>query len=631
MAGEELNTPRDFVNDGWQFIRDQGLVWNSYVTNYLSQFEDIDVPVLTFEIPPELNVDLSTFTRPVAPTAPTVSAVSVTMPTAPSLSDVEVPTISDEPTAPNFDAVTYVAPTAPNRALPELPSDTNPALDEIAIPDAPNIVLPDEPSLYALNLPSDFSLTIPEFTATRPTIDFDVPANTFGWTWEDYDPTTIDAIKSRLTEIRVDGLMLPTDVEAAIFDRARAREDVLTAQAVSDIEDDNVIRLRIPSVLGARRVAKARAEGRQRASAASRELAIAQAKEAIEGIKFSLAQGIALEIELVRANTSENELKLRGAQATLEASISLFNARVALHNASVEGFKAEAEVFAARIRAVQAEADVLRTQVEAQKAIADVNKTLVEAYEVRTRAVATAIDVFRAQVEAARARSEMNTQRLEQARLRLQGFEIQVNAWAKEWDGYKVSVDAALGNVQAQEVLANVYGRRVEAWSTRNKAYFDQGRFQIESQAHQLELYRAQLQGAQIDSQLQLAAIDAVLRRYATDAQVYTASAQVSAAESAAQDRNAQMRLEAARLRIETLLSNAQRAADYALKSVDAQIEVTKAKAQIVSQLAASSQSGINFGASYSGNLGWSFSKSASIGYSAEAPEFNSVPPNLNF
>lgn len=622
--GSDLNTPRDFVQSGWDYTRSMGQIWVNYTRDYLNDFEDIAIAPMSFETPVDLQIDYSTFVRPLAPTAPDDAIVEVAMPAVPVLDQVAVPTISAEPEEPDFSGLVYVRPTAPNRPLPEVPADITPVLTPVEVPDAPAITMPADPVLYALNLPTDFDLEVPEFTATAPVRNFDVPPMSFAWQWQDYNSDLVDTIKARLSDMVVNGLGLSPEEEAALFDRMRGREDVLSLQAMGEASDAIAAKgLRQPAGLLSRALERVGIQNRQNSRTGNRDLSIRMADMRIENIRFALSTAISLEVSLIQANVSRNELALRGAQAVQEIAVTLFNAKVALHNAEVAAFKVEADVFGERIRALQAEADVLRTQVEAQKAIGELNESLVRAYGEKMRALGILVDIHRSQVEAARAKAELNTQTLEQGRLRLQAYDIQVGAWAKEQDAYRISVDAELGNVRAQEVLGNVFSTRVQAWRTKNAAYFDQGRFQIESQAQELERYRAELVGAQIDSQIQLSAIDARLRRFATQGSVYQAEAQVVAAESAAHDRTAQMRLGVAQLRVTTMQRNNELAGNYALKTIDAQIETLKAKAGIVGQLAASSQSGVNFGASYSGSLGVGFSYGKNFSYSGDTDDQN--------
>lgn len=621
---EALVTPRDFVQSGWDYQRALGSEWRNYALQQLARLNNVEITPMTFEVPVDLQVDFGTFTRPVAPTRPDLPSLTVSMPAAPTLDAIPDPIISDAPAEPDFGSLVYVRPAAPTQPLPVRPQLDDVALEAVTVPSAPTMEMPVDPTLYALNLPTPPDITIPEFIATRPVRDFTSPSQTFAYTPASYDRTRIETIKARLGEIFQDGLGLPPHVEDAIFDRARARQDMLAQKAVREAEESFAARgLRTGGGLLLRKTEQIKAEARQAASGVNRDISIRKAELAVEGIRFALSESINFEIALLQSHVSENELSLRAAQATQAVAIDLFNARVAVYNAEWEGFRVEAQVFESRIRALQAEIEVYRTQVDAQKAIGDVNESLVRAYAERLRARNVMVDIYRAQIEGARLRGELNTQRLEQQRLQIETFAQDVDAWAKQWDAHRTQVDAELGNIRAFSEVANVWKTRTEVWQNRNSAYFDQGRFRLQRQEQQLQVWRGELDAARTESQLRLSELDGQLRAYGTDAQVFGVQGQLSAAEAAAADRTAAQRIEAARLRIETAQNNLRLTADYAMKGLDAIIAIKRGQADIVAQLAASSASGVNFGASYSGNLGFSFGRSVSwSGEAGDGPDF---------
>lgn len=625
MPMESLNTPRDFVLSGWNYQRDLGNQWRNYTIEALNNFSYIKPERISFEVPVDLQVEYGTFARPQAPTRPVLADIAVTLPTAPELEDVEIRELSPAPEEPSF-ALTYSKPAAPNTPMPERPDTPEVSLVSVEMPEAPALPDIEDPALYELTLPAVPDLTIPEFEGTRPVRDFGMPQRTFNWSAVAYDDSTIQTIKSRLSDMTINGLGLPPDVEQAIFERTRGREDILTLQAQQEGEASLAARgLRQPAGLLARMLRRTSTESRQRTSAANRELGIEVARQNVEAVRFALSQAIALEMALVQANTANNELALRGAQIEQQVGIDLLNARIAIHNADWEGFKAEATVFAERIRALSHEIDLYKAQVDAEKLKGDVNETLIRGLAERLRARGVLVDLYRANVEAARVKGEHNTQLLEQDRLRLRAFQSEVDAWAKQQDGYRISVEAELGNLRAQEVLGNVYGRRVEAWRTVGSAYHEQARAQIDAQIQRLERYKAALQGTLIDVQAQTATQENRLRQYSTDGSIFGIQAQVSGLEADHADRQQRDRTEVARLRVQTVQESLRLTSQHALKVIDQQIEVLKAKASVVAQLAASSQSGVNFGASYSGGMSISGSYGTAWSYSGDTDDAN--PP----
>jgi hypothetical protein len=590
------------VNDGWTYIKDQA---DEFLDRSLLSLENIQVsigniqsPTITYTPP---QIDVASFLRPVAPTAPALPTIDTAVPAAPALEDVELGTLPAAPVRPDFSGMAYTRPAAPNVALPQAPADTDVVLDPITVPDAPELVMPELPELYELNMPVIGDLAVPEFEGIRPTLQLTAPERTFNWQAQAYDATTINTIRTQLGNMAATGQALPLAIEQAIFERARNREDTLSQQQVAEASDALAARgLRQPAGLLFKALDRIRASARQQASTASRDIAIEQARMNVEAVRFAVAQGIALESTMLQNHLGMQGLLLDAAKAAQAVVIDLFNAEVALHNAQWEGFRAEAQVYESRIRALAAQVDLDRARIEAEKAKGDVNESLVRAYGERVRALGELVNWHRAQVEAARARGEINSQRLEQVRLRVQTYGEQVNGYGRVWDAYRAQTDAEANSLRYFETMGNVYAQDVQAWRGQVDAQGERARTAIAVQNQRLEHFRAVLAGLTTRVQAQLGDADARARIFSAQASMFAAEGQVSAAESAAADRTAELRLGVARLDFDGAARNAELLANFLLKRVDQAIAAGKDASEIQAQLAAALLSGMNFGASMS-------------------------------
>lgn len=596
------------VQEGWEFIKSEadGLMYRAQlsVAQVSAALLDVPTPVITFSPP---VMEAGTFVRPAAPTAPAAAAIDTTQPDAPSFAPITLAALPAAPTEPDFGAMVYSKPAAPTAAMPTEPADTDVPLVEIDIPDAPTYEMPDDPVLYALNLPAIPDLSIPAFDGVRPTFGLEPPAHTFAWQYQTFDEAGVASIKSKLSAMTINGLALPADVEQAIFDRLRGREDILTLQDIEETANALSGRgLRQPAGLLASAIERRRNQARQTSSGASRDLAIAMAEKNVEAVKFGLSQGIALESTLLQAHISIQTLTLDAAKATQAAFIQVFEAQVALHNAQWEGFKAEAQVYESRIRALGAEVDAYRAQIEGQKAIGDVNESLVRAYGEKIRAMSAMADIYRAQVEGAKAKGEINVQRLEQARLRVQTFGVKVDAWGKGWDGYRAQVEAETAGLRYFETQGNIYANRVQAWKGQVEAQDTRARTEIASQGQQLELYRAQLAGVAARIQGDTASGELAARIYQAKVAGFAAEGQMSASEVNAINDSQRIKLDGSRLVFDAARANAEIAANVGLKRIEYAIDANRGTAQIWSQLAASVFSGMNL----SGSIGYSSNSS---------------------
>jgi hypothetical protein len=625
-----LNTPRDFVQSGWDYFRLIGGQWITLSQQALGDITNFDITPIAFDATFDLTVDYGSFVRPVAPVVPDLGTIDVDLPAAPTNDVITIPDLGEAPAEPDFTGLTYSPPAAPDAAMPTLPPDIQPTLDEVTLPDLPTYVLPDSPTLYALDLPDPPSIVLPEFDAERPTFDFDTPDTAFNWQEVAYSSTLLDAVKDNLASMLEGGLGLPAAIEQAIFDRGRSRADVLARKRVQERAEDLGSRgLYEPAGYLARALDQAREEGRAEAAGHNRDITIRAAEIEVESIRFALQQAGALEIALLRQNSEINQRALEAAKIASDIQVQVFNALVNRFNLDVTMYQADAAVFRERLQAKVAEVDVYRAQIEGQKAIGDINEGLVRAYAEEVRSIQALADMYRAQIEGAKVASEMNTQKLEQARLRVSAFSEEVRAWSAQQEGYRSQVEAQLGNVRVYEAVGNLYSRRVEAYRIKGDAYIQQGQFQLAQQTLGWDGYRAALEAARVTIQAQAGAIDATARTFGARASMYEAEGRITEAESAAHDRTAQLRLAVANARLAAAQTNANMQINQSIQIGTLYLEQLKAKAQVVSQLASATMSGVNFGASYSGSLGHAYSMNVGYSYSGEAADYNGTPPSF--
>lgn len=602
----------ELVNQGWEYFQGKSgelLQTTQYSLSAIATpLFDLVPPVITYT---GIEFAAGTFARPDLPELPTIPAVDTDIPAAPELSDVALDDLPAMPVEPDFSAMAWVKPGAPNVSAPLRPADTDVPLVEIDIPDAPAFTLPDDPTLYAITLPPVPDLQIPQFAGVRPAIDLQAPTDGIAWAYQSYDRGQVDEIRGQLSAMRIDGLALPPDIEQAIFDRARGREDALTLQQEQEVTRALAARgLRNPGGLLLKALQEVRGRARLTSSGASRDIGIEIARQNIEAIRFAISQGIAFESALLQDHLATQGLLLDAAKAVHSALVETFNGQVVLHNAQWEGFRVEAQVHETMIRALAVEVDAYKAQVDAQKAIGDVNESLVRAYGEKVRSLSALADMHRAQVEAAKAKGEINVQRLEQVRLRLQAYGIDIDAYAKQWDAHRVQVEAEATGLRYYETLGNVFGQRVSAWRGQVEAQQTRAQTQIAKNGQQIDLFRATLAGVATRVQAQTGNVDAITRVFQSQTGLYAAQGQVSSAESAAGDRNNELRLNQSRLAFEGAARNAEVAGNFALKKADLAIEAHRGAAQVAGQLTASVLSGVNMsaGTSQSGSVSFNYS-----------------------
>ena len=72
-----LDSPRDFVQSGWDTFRQLGAELRQYTFQSLSDFNYVQPTPISFEVPVDLQVDYGTFARPTPPTRPVLEEIAV--------------------------------------------------------------------------------------------------------------------------------------------------------------------------------------------------------------------------------------------------------------------------------------------------------------------------------------------------------------------------------------------------------------------------------------------------------------------------------------------------------------------------------------------------------------------------
>ena len=626
-TGGNLQTPRDFVQAGWDWFKSLGNEWVLESKQELDNLDSFVITPITFDpsVTP-LDVTFSQFVAPPVPEVPDLGEIDVTIPDAPATVPVSVPALGDAPEEPDFSGMTYAMPTAPNEPMPVLTDDVNPVLDPIVVPDAPVYDLPVAPTLYELNLPDAPDVVIPDFIGTPPQVDaIEVPDAHLDWQEQVYSSGLLDSIKSRLQDIITgSGLGLPPEIEQALFDRGRQRADILARKRVQETAEELGSRGLYEGgpFIGAK-LDEAREAGRAEAAGHNRDITINATQMQVESVRFALTQGIALEGVLIQQNGSLNDRALQAAKIGSDIAVAVVNVRIALATLDLETFKVDLEAYKAQIEGKLAQVQLYEAEIRGQQAIGSLNESLVRAYTAKFQGLQAMVDIYRANVEAAKAKGDLNSQKIEQAKNLVQAYAAKVDGWKGLQDAYKSQVDGALGTIRYYEVLGGVYGQRVTAYRTKGEAYFQQGQFQLDQQRLGFQGYQAQLDGIRTKVTADAATIDAKARTFAARANMYQAQGQMASAEAASIDRNAELRIEAARFMSDAQTKNLDLLISQNNAIASLYVEQLKTRAQVLSQLTSATFSGVNFGASYSGSLGYSYGTSSSYGYSGEATDYD--------
>jgi hypothetical protein len=388
---------------------------------------------------------------------------------------------------------------------------------------------------------------------------------------------------------------------------------------VQEVDEEMGVRgLTEPTGIRAKRLQEARQANREAVGNLNKDITIESVKLSIENVKFAVGQGMAWEQTLIAQNGAINERALRAALAVRDYAIQRVNAEISYANLQQQAYATDAQVFRVRLEGALSVLEKTKLEIEVQRLRGEQNRDLIAQYTAQLGAIKVLAELYQADVEAAKAKGEINAQRLAAKKLLVETFSAQVDGWGKLQDGYKNQVDAALGTVKYGEVLANQFATRMQGYKIKGEAYFQEGRFQIERNGQTLDKFRAVLAGADQDLRGQLAQLDAALKTIDANVRIYEADGNIMQAESAAYDRVTQLKLAAEDSRTKVEVEQANLRIQQAVKIGEILVEQIKGKSAAIAQLAAASQSGVNFGASLSGSIGIGYNYGQSFSYSGD-------------
>jgi len=579
--------------------------------------------------PVEFNVDFAfadpqaTFSRPLRPVfdsgALDFRDPGVSIPQAPAfvsnpLSFTEAPAIIAEVPTLSFGA----KPVTPVIAEPVMPADAGP----LVMPDEPTYVLPVAPSLEQLRLPELPVIRLPEYTGSIP--DFIEPPFNETWSFEPepYTQTLVSTLVDTLRPMIVGSEALPRIIEDAIFERSRSRIEVETNRAVDQVFAEFGSRgFSEPPGMLAGRVMAARQAGQSAMAEASRDVAIKQFEESLASQRFAITQGAALEGALIQLHLAEQANLLQAATFQRESAIAVLNIRVQIFNARLQAAQTEAQVLRDRIQAELAKVELFRAQIEGERARGEINDQKVRLYLGQISAVNALADFYRNRVEVVKVQADVNKLAVDKYRAAIDAFEARWSAHTAEWQGYSAGVEGEGKRVDIFRTMVQASADRVDAWSKSQNMTIDAERLRLQQHGMNLDVWKAGISRWEALLGSERARLSAVGQAVDAQARIYTADASVEQIASAAADRSFELGLAREKASIDAQLSTANAKIQQMLGLLQQHSDIQKAKAQIASQLAASTMSAVSYGASISSGRSKSSSCSQNFSFQGEVAD----------
>lgn len=580
----------------WCFLN--GIATYAPTLNDLSSnvsFGDIDAPTPTFN----------------APDVPVLPTLDLTIPTFPSdfvPGDIHEFDENVIGTLPTLDALapTVNLPPKPDELDATAPTDAPTIKDDFAYPDDLDVTLPTVPTFEELNIPTAPTYDLPAFELDVPALPADLtpPGLIFDFQEQAYSSTLYTALKDELLDrIQNGGTGLNADIEQAIWDRARNREDQNSVRSENQILVEQAARgFSRPSGAVLAALDQLAQETQNKNADLSREIAIKQAELEQRNIEFALQTSLALEQSFLQYHNQVQQRAFDTERFLQEAALALYDADIKKFGLQVEIYKVYADAFESRVRAELAKVEIFRSEIEAQKLIGDINVQYIELYKAQLQGIQTSVDVYKAEVDAIKTQIEAEGLKITNFRSLVDVFAAQVAAKKSEYDMYSSSVEGEMAKVSIYDSQVKAYVSRVDAYSRSVDAETKRIESDIEVEGLRLKQYLSKLEAIVQNVKAQTDVTNAQVDVFRGEAEMYKAEVGAESSRLDAETRIYDLEIRQKQYEAEIELKNAEINIANAANSVKLLLEALQSGAQVGSSLSAASLSAMNIGASISGS-----------------------------
>lgn len=582
-------------NDSWCFLK--GLA------EYAPSLKDLSYNV-NFD---EVTLPTPVFAKPDEPPTPVLRPLIPNFPPSFVVGDIHEFDENAIGTLPSFTTP------APNINLPPTPAP----LEAVAPTDEPDIktefdfptpvpyTLPSVPTFEELNLPAPLSISLPDFELDIPVLPATLvpPGIIFNFKEQAYSSTLLTALSTELlNRIQNGGTGLSPEIEQAIWDRARNREDQNAIRSENQLSIEQASRgLSRPSGSYLAALDQLAQETQNKNADLSREIAIKQADLEQKNMEFALQTSLALEQTLIQYHNQVQQRSFEVGKFVQETAINIYEAQIKQFGLQVEIYKTYSQAFESRVRAELAKVEVYKTELEGQKLISEINEQQVRLYTAQLAGIKTAVDIYIAEVGAVESQIRAEALKLENFKSLVEVFATQVAAKKSEYDMYSSAVQGEMSKINIFDSQVKAFVSRVDAYAKQVDTESTRIDADIKTEGLRLQSYLAKL-----DSEVKRIGAEADIAKSSVDlfqsqAAMYQAEVGAEAARLDAEGKVYDLTLQKARYAAEVELKNAEINLENAKNSVTLILEAMKSGAQVGSGLAQAALSSLNIGADISG------------------------------
>jgi hypothetical protein len=303
-------------------------------------------------------------------------------------------------------------------------------------------------------------------------------------------------IEAQLETYLAGGTGLNTEVEDAIYDRARAKND-LEAKRVQDaaFADTAARGFTLPGGALTSALARARQDAANNNAKAANEIAIAQAEMEQKNLQFAVTTSASLRTAAVNAMlsymqglTALNGQALDYAKSIVASIVQVYDTQVKSFTLKLEAYKAAAQVYDVKVRATSQVIENYKAQIQALEMLTNVDRTKVDVYNAQINSLKVYADLYKMQIETVISKASLEKLKIDLFQSQIQAYAAQVQAKTAEWNGYQArlageetrvkvfsaQVDAYNGEVAAYKAKTDGISEKIKSEAARNNAVLQQ-------------------------------------------------------------------------------------------------------------------------------------------------------------
>lgn len=398
-----------------------------------------------------------------------------------------------------IDDFTVLPPTLTAGEAPEVNFGTVPllpAVNDVAVPDAPTVVLPDLPQMLSLqtvtfggvNLHEDWLDKLDEI----PELQIIQPTRLQYTRGPGYASTLLDNLKATINARLMGGSGINPNVEQALFDRMRDRETQLALGRTAEVNRTvEALNFPLPPGVLVGMQSDAQREYFDKLSGASRDITIKQADLEQTNLANAIQSAIALESQLIDYSYKIELLTFEAAKALADNEIQVLNAQIEQYKALLAGYDSYARAYDTLIKAELSKVEVFKAQLEAEGQKVAINTALVNQYKAEIEGRMAQVEIFKAQVSAAQTLVELERARIQTAGEQIRAFVALTNAEMSKVEIFKAKISADGLKLDGYRTQAQAYQAKAGAQAERARAMIAQYDAQVRAKGLEWEGFRS--------------------------------------------------------------------------------------------------------------------------------------------